>query len=774
MKRSALIPNALGAVACSIALGAIACSGAVACSSGFEIRTVDVVFAGPGEGRVHSAGVELVDCPELCRGRVEVGTTLRLVATPESRSTFAGWSGACSGLKDCVVTAEEATIVTARFDKSGGLLTLTRTGTGAGSLQSRPGTIECGPSCEQFFEFGTRVELFATAEPGSLFVGWSGACSGTAPCGVTMTGDRAVSAHFERDEASLDAATIGDGTGTIVSNPPGIDCGSDCSQSYVRNTSVTLVAATTNDSIFTGWSGACSGVGDCRVTLDTSKSVQATFVAPAVSVAVARAGGGAGSVVSSPPGIDCGSTCSAVYAKGALLRLTARSEEGSRFAGWAGACAGSAVCILQLSEATSVIANFVPLSHSLTVAREGRGEGSVASTPGGISCGTTCQAQFPRGLRVTLTPIAEPGSQFDGWSDGCVGDGTCSPTIDRDTAVKARFSRRRHLLSVGMVGHGAGAVRSTPLGVQCPGACDASFDFGTIVSLTATPIAGSDFIGWSGACTGVGACSVTMDGSQSVSARFSGRYVTVAADTFTMGSTLSEPGRSINEGPTRSVTISRDFAMKETEVTQGEWSQVMGTNPSTYLACGPACPVDSVSWNDAIAFVNALSALDGLAPCYTGGPGTWALASTACDGYRLPTEAEWEMAARGGTTTAFAGGGIDNAANDCVPDPTLDRLGWYCGNSPATTHAVATRAANAFGLFDMHGNVAELVHDRFGATYYAGGATIDPTGPTTGSQRVLRGGAYDNFARLCRSAARAAISVASGRPSVGLRPVRGP
>jgi formylglycine-generating enzyme required for sulfatase activity len=139
------------------------------------------------------------------------------------------------------------------------------------------------------------------------------------------------------------------------------------------------------------------------------------------------------------------------------------------------------------------------------------------------------------------------------------------------------------------------------------------------------------------------------------------------------------------------------------------------------------------------------------------------------DGYRLPTEAEWEAHCRAGTQTAFVSGDLTEEA--CGVDPALDAVGWYCGNAGASTHEIRGKAPNAWGLYDMHGNVREWCWDWY-AEDLGSAATVDPSGPPGGSQRVIRGGSWFYFARECRSAARAPYWPNSKDNFIGFRVVR--
>ena len=210
------------------------------------------------------------------------------------------------------------------------------------------------------------------------------------------------------------------------------------------------------------------------------------------------------------------------------------------------------------------------------------------------------------------------------------------------------------------------------------------------------------------------------------------KFVLIPAGTFMMGSPNDEPGRKGDESPQHQVTISNSFYMQTTEVTQGQWKLVMGNNPSHFSSCGDDCPVEKVSWNDVHTFISKLNRKEGKGK------------------YRLPTEAEWEYAARAGSTTAFANGVISKT--DCSNDPNLDRMGWYCGNAMRKTHPVAQKSPNAWGLYDMHGNVWEWVKDWKGN--YPTDSVINPSGPARGSDRVSRGGSLFSVANYCRSAKR--------------------
>jgi formylglycine-generating enzyme required for sulfatase activity len=231
-------------------------------------------------------------------------------------------------------------------------------------------------------------------------------------------------------------------------------------------------------------------------------------------------------------------------------------------------------------------------------------------------------------------------------------------------------------------------------------------------------------------------------------------YVLIPAGMFTMGSPANEVGRRSDEAQ-HPVTISRAFWLKETEVTQGEWRSRMGSNPSYFSLCGDACPVERVTWFDAVDYLNALSRSVGLEECYEGSGTDRTFAGLSCRGFRLPTEAEWESAARAGTTGATHG--------------ALDAIAWTLTNSGGTTHPVRGKEGNAWRLFDVLGNVQEWTQDWYGPHE---AAATDPEGPAAGTYRVFRGGSFASSPPYCRAARPFAGDTSQGLADVGLRPAR--
>jgi hypothetical protein len=238
--------------------------------------------------------------------------------------------------------------------------TLTIDRSGAGAVSSSPARITCGPTCAADFASGTTVTLTAAAMPGSVFRGWGGACSGTGACMVTLTASSTVTAAFV-PVSTLTVSTSG--SGTVTSTPPGIACGATCAADYAQGTTLTLTATAAAGSVFTGWSGACSGTGACMVTLAASTTVGATFATPLFGLTINLTGRGSGAVTISGPsvGITCGATCAPNVPSGTTAVLTAGASSGSVFGGWSGGgCAGTGACQVTVTAATTVTALFLP------------------------------------------------------------------------------------------------------------------------------------------------------------------------------------------------------------------------------------------------------------------------------------------------------------------------------------------------------------------------------------------------------------------------------
>ena len=342
-------------------------------------------------------------------------------------------------------------------------------------------------------------------------------------------------------------------------------------------------------------------------------------------------------------------------------------------------------------------------------------------------------------------------------------DTTLSPNAGYIEADVNMTALQPKLCPLSVEKSGEGSVTSSPAGVNCGTSCTMDVAVGTKVTLRATPFWVST---WTGCNAGIEACDVTVTQAQKVGVQFGlevrPNLVKVPKGSFTMGSPAAESDRGTNEVQ-HSVTLTTDFWMAESEVTQRQYRNLMGSNPSSFKM--DDLPVESVTWFEAVAYCNALSVKEKLPTCYqiNGTTVGWA-DGVKCTGYRLPTEAEWEYAANPVTPPRTVYAGSD----------TVDGVAWYSTNSGSTTHAVKTKTANGRGLYDLSGNVWEWVWDWYQANYEALPAT-DPIGPTTKPSpeyRVIRGGSWSVTATFARVALRNYYAPAARTIGVGFRFVR--
>lgn len=252
--------------------------------------------------------------------------------------------------------------------------TVTKAGDGIGTVTGTG--IDCGTTCSTNYVQDDSYSFTAAPDSDSVFGGWGGDCASAgmnSTCTLVMNSNKSIIANFNsKPKYDLTVAKAGSGNGTVTSNPAGISCGADCIEQYVVGTSVTLTAAPAQGSIFVGWSGPCSGTGNCIVTMNDVKLVTATFSPPTSPLTVTKSGMGTGTVTSNPVGISCGVDCAESYTTGTIVTLTATADPGSKFDNWTGSCAGAGICILNMDAPKTATAVFSKISFQAT------------TTPGGI------------------------------------------------------------------------------------------------------------------------------------------------------------------------------------------------------------------------------------------------------------------------------------------------------------------------------------------------------------------------------------------------------
>lgn len=399
---------------------------------------------------------------------------------------------------------------TLELDRSGAGFGDASNGGSSGRITSSPAGIDCGsvangaPAnavCRYEFTAGTSVTLNLGEGNGVAFRGWSGACSGADICTIVMDADKTVTASYgppttfkltlERFGTGFGDASNGGSSGLITSSPAGINCGTVangapanpvCTYWFAPGTSVTLNLGAGNGVAFRGWSGACTGTGECTILMNADQTVTANYGSPTASTFMltldrsgagfgdASNGGSSGRITSSPAGIDCGSVangapanavCNYAFTAGTSVTLNLGAGNGVAFRGWTGACSGAGVCTVVMNADQTVTANYgaPPEAETFELILEksgtGFGDGSnggssglITSSPAGIDCGSVanggsasprCRYSFPAGTSVTLILGAGNGIAFRGWSGACTGGGTCTLVMNSNQSVTANY-----------------------------------------------------------------------------------------------------------------------------------------------------------------------------------------------------------------------------------------------------------------------------------------------------------------------------------------------
>ncbi len=515
--------------------------------------TLAVTKAGSGGGTVTSSPAG-IDCGNDCSEAYAENTSVTLSASAAAGSTFAGWSGDCSGTGSCTVTMNRARSVTATFNQeaTGGTTTLeVRVATRSDDAEeAESGAVDTGSSDLELTFDGSKGHQLVGMRFNGVSVPQNAVITNAY---LQFTVDETQNDNpinlLVRGQASDNAATFASTTNNLSTRPT-TSAGVAWSPPNWVSVGAAGAAQRTPDlkavvqEIVSrpGWAGGNSLV---LLVSGTGKRVAESYVgspaqAPLLhleyttdgtppsqyTLTVAKNGTGSGTVTSSPAGINCGSDCSEVYSENTVVNLTASAAAGSTFAGWSGDCSGTGTCTVTMGGTKNVTATFdqVPTTQfQLTVTKNGAGTGTVTSNPAGINCGSDCSELYDENTSVTLTATPGAGSTFAGWSGGCSGTGSCTVTMNAAKQVTATFNTTtttQYTLAVTKAGSGGGTVTSSPAGIDCGNDCSEAYAENTSVTLSASAAAGSTFAGWSGDCSGTGSCTVTMNRARSVTATF--------------------------------------------------------------------------------------------------------------------------------------------------------------------------------------------------------------------------------------------------------------
>jgi hypothetical protein len=328
--------------------------------------SVQMLVGGGPNGTIYVGTDSFFSCTGSCSVQPppRIGTRKMLTAIPNPGYVFTGWTGGgCSGTDPCFLLITEATSIGATFTRQSYDVTVTKSGSATGTVTSVPGNINCGATCTTTLPGDSVVQLLVAPGPNAYLAGWTGPPGCTLPsCVFQLTSNSVATVKF--DLIPRDLTIIKNGTGgslgSVTSNPTGINCGFQCTWNFPHGSLVQLTAVPGSNNNFVGWSDpSCPGNSPtCTVTMDTSRTLTATFTLDQFPLTIEKQGTGAG-YVGGPASIDCGPTCTAMFDYNTVVNLRADAANGSVFAGWSGDCAGSGTtCQVTMSSARYVYAIF--------------------------------------------------------------------------------------------------------------------------------------------------------------------------------------------------------------------------------------------------------------------------------------------------------------------------------------------------------------------------------------------------------------------------------
>ena len=410
-----------------------------------------------------------------------IDSEVSVVPMPDSDYLFVEWSGDCTGSEACSLLMDGDKVVTAHFALKTFDLTIEVEPSESGSTDPAVGV--------HTYDIGSIVDITPTPDEGYEFAYWSGDCTGTGACQVTIEDDTYVMAHFVQTTYDL----------TIIADPAegGITTPAVGVHPYLEGTPVVVIAEPASGFEFVSWSGDCSGTGVCSVTMDSDKVVTANFAAITYELTV------------NVDPAEGGTTIPAVgvhtYEIGSPVSVEASAAEHYLFMEWTGDCSGTGACNLTMDGAKEVTAVFELEEFDLTIGVDPAGTGTTVPAIGAHS--------YPYGSVVDIVPTPEVGYEFAYWTGDCEGSGACQVTVEDDTSVVAHFMTATHDLTI-TVDPAGGGTTSPSAGVVHP------YIHGSEVNIIPTAAEGYYFQSWGGDCSGSGACSLIMDGDKNVIAYF--------------------------------------------------------------------------------------------------------------------------------------------------------------------------------------------------------------------------------------------------------------
>jgi len=523
-----------------------------------DAQAITVSLSGNGGGLV--TGGSTIACSRAggansgtCTETATFGSSVTLTAIPDVQSTFGAWTGACSGqAQTCTTTLSQARAVGATFSRRQVVLTTTLNGPGAGAV-SVNGVIACSTpanvastSCAQSFDIGTAVTVIASAGASSQFTGFTGACSGNATCMVVLTASLTVTAAFRIAEFPLTFTLSGTGAGSLISSD-GTTCTSTltdrlatCTKLVPAGATVSVNAAPTVESSFSGFSGDCTGNGACSFVVNAPRSVNATFSRKKVQVTLQLSGTGGGTVTGDGASLCTmalatrNAICTASVDYGATVAFAGNPVFESTFESFGGDCsAGGRTCSLTVVTPTTITALFKRRQVPLQLVMSGTGAGTI-SVDGAVACslmlgnGTaSCTKQVDVGSTLDIIGAPDVSSLFNGFTGDCTGTKKCTLVVTVASTVSAGFTRRQFPMTMLLTGQGGGVVtvNGSPACTLAFGAgtasCSRIVDYGASLILAGNPTVESVFDTFGGDCSAGTSCTVTPTAAVSVTGAFS-------------------------------------------------------------------------------------------------------------------------------------------------------------------------------------------------------------------------------------------------------------